>query len=152
MATDQTASTAGREFINTRLLNAPREQVYKAFSDPTILARWWGPQGFTNTIQQFDLRVGGSWIVVMHGPNGTDYPNESEFVEVVPQERIVVHHLRPMHSFLLTMTFAEEAGQTRVAWHMQFDSREEADRLRAFIPTANEENLDRLEAVLNSMT
>jgi len=142
---------ADREIVSTRVLDAPRERVFRAFSDPRVLARWWGPDGFTSTFQEFDFRPGGAWRFVMHGPDGTDYRNESGFIEVVSPERIVLEHLRPMHRFLMTMTFAEEAGKTRLTWRMEFESVAELERVRAFIPGANEQNLDRLQAQLAAM-
>ena len=73
------ANPSDREIVSTRTFAAPRERVFEAFSDPTQLARWWGPKGFTNTIHEFDLRPGGMWRLVMHAPNGADYANESRF-------------------------------------------------------------------------
>jgi uncharacterized protein YndB with AHSA1/START domain len=137
-----------REIVSTRVFDAPRERVFRAFSDPRVLARWWGPDGFTSTFQEFDFRPGGAWRFVMHGPDGADYRNESAFIEVVSPERIVLEHLRPMHRFLMTMTFAEEAGKTRLTWRLEFESVAERERVRAFIPAANEQNLDRLQAQL----
>ena len=142
---------ADREIVSTRVFDAPRERVFRAFSDPRVLARWWGPDGFTSTFQEFDFRPGGAWRFVMHGPDGTDYRNESGFIEVVSPERIVLEHLRPMHRFLMTMTFAEEAGKTRLTWRMEFESVAELERVRAFIPGANEQNFDRLQAQLAAM-
>jgi uncharacterized protein YndB with AHSA1/START domain len=139
-----------REIVSARVLDAPRQVVYRAFTDPSLLARWWGPAGFTNTFHEFDPRPGGAWRVVMHGPDGTDYRNESQFVDVAAPERIVFDHLRPMHRFRMTMTFDDEAGRTRLTWRMLFESREEVDRVRGVITRANEENFDRLEAVLES--
>jgi uncharacterized protein YndB with AHSA1/START domain len=77
---------------------------FGAFSDPSVLAKWWGPKGFTSTIEEFDLRPGGAWRLVMHGPDGTDSHNVSGFVEVVPAERVVYDHLEPVHRFRMTMT------------------------------------------------
>lgn len=76
-------SASEREPVTSRVLEAPRERVFRAFSDPAHLERWWGPKGFTNTFHEFDLRPGGNWRFVMHGPDGADFPNESVFVEVV---------------------------------------------------------------------
>lgn len=75
-------STADREFVHFRLVEAPRERVFKAFSDPARLARWWGPHGFGSTFHEFDLRPGGAWRFVMHGPDGANYPNQSVFVGI----------------------------------------------------------------------
>jgi uncharacterized protein YndB with AHSA1/START domain len=77
-----------REVVSTRVLNAPREVVFRAFSDPKHLSQWWGPKGFRNTFHAFDLRPGGHWRVTMHGPEGTDYKNEYVLLEVTEPERI----------------------------------------------------------------
>jgi uncharacterized protein YndB with AHSA1/START domain len=145
------AALADREIVSTRVFDAPRERVFRAFSDPRQLARWWGPKDFTNTFHEFDLRPGGAWRFVMHGPDGTDYRNATDFIEVVRPERIVFLHLRPMHRFEMTMTFAEEAGQTRLTWRMLFESAAELDKVRQFVPVANEQNFDRLQAELATM-
>ena len=94
--------TADREFVHSRVIDAPRDRVFRAIAEPGRLARWWGPDGFTSTFETFELRPGGAWRFVMHGPDGTDYPNESAFLEVEP-ERIVLEHLSESHHFLLTM-------------------------------------------------
>src|SRR5262245_31487299 len=95
------------EIVTTRIFDAPRENVFNAFENPQHLAQWWGPNGFTNTIKEFDLRTGGAWHLVMHGPDGADYENFSVFIEVVKPTMIVFEHLRPMHWYRMTMTYAE---------------------------------------------
>lgn len=141
-----------REIVGQRIIAAPRELVFQAFSDPEQLARWWGPQGFTSTFQVFEFRPGGMWRFTMHGPNGSDYPNEHNFAEIVRPERIVYQHVQPpMHSFTMTMTFIEQNGKTELTWLMCFESVAEATKLRSFIAGANEQNFDRLEAHLASM-
>lgn len=146
------ASTAPhREIISSRLFDTPRELVYDAFRDSTQLALWWGPDGFTNTIDKFDFRPGGEWRLTMHGPNGVDYDNESEFVEVNPPSRVVYIHLRPMHRFQMSMDFAAEGHQTRLTWRMLFDTDAECDRVREFVVLANEQNFDRLAEHLKTL-
>lgn len=140
-----------REIVSTRVFDAPRERVFEAFSDPRRLARWWGPNGFTSTIHEFDLRPGGAWRFVMHAPGGAAFENVSEFIEVVAPERIVFQHLEPIHRFQMTMTLVPEAGKTRLTWRMRFESAAELERVKAFIPAANEQNLDRLAAQLATM-
>ncbi|MDZ4658572.1 MAG: SRPBCC family protein [Bythopirellula sp.] len=140
-----------REVVSTRLIDAPRQVVFQTFSDPEQLAQWWGPSGFTNTIKKFDFRPGGDWHLTMHGPGGTDYRNESVFVEIVEPERIVFDHLRTMHRFLMTMTFFEFDGKTRVTWRQRFESVAELEKVRAFVPAANEQNFDRLASHLAQM-
>jgi len=137
-------AAAHRTITSSRLFAAGRERVFRAFSDPAQLAVWWGPKGFTNTIHTFDLKQGGDWRYVMHGPNGADYRNEAKFLEVVGPERIVLEHVQPFHHFVMTMDFAEQAGRTELTWHMLFDSAAEVIAMREFIAQANEENFDRL--------
>lgn len=145
-----TESTADREFVHSRLIDAPRERVFKAFSDPAHLARWWGPNGFTSTFHEFDPRPGGAWRFVMHGPDGTNYPNESVFVEVAAPERIVFDHLSG-HHFRMTITFDAQGAKTVVGWHQVFDTAAERQRIAEFVISANEENLDRLAAEVRNV-
>ena len=80
------------EIVISRVFNAPRELVWKAWTDPKHVVNWWGPRGFSTTIETMDVRPGGTWIHVMHGPDGAKYPNKSIFTEVVPFERISYKH------------------------------------------------------------
>ena len=126
-------STADREIVLTRVFDAPRGMVWEAWTDPKQVVLWWGPTGFTTTIEVMDVRVGGLWRQVMHGPDGTDYPNDSVFTEVVPYERLV-HRLtggkkgEPVMQIEKITTFEEEAGGTRVTMRMVFVSAEVRDR------------------------
>jgi uncharacterized protein YndB with AHSA1/START domain len=137
-----------REIVSSRVFAVPRGFVFDAFSDSARLAQWWGPKDFTNTFHEFDLRPGGHWRLTMHGPNSAHYENESVFVEVVKPERIVFQHLEPVHGFLMTMTFADEAGATRLTWRMCFESASECTRVKLFVSEANEQNFVRLAAHL----
>ena len=143
---------SNREIISSRTFSAPRGLVYKAFADPNQLAQWWGPKGFTNTFNQFDLRPGGLWRCTMHAPNGAQFHNESKFTEVTEPERIVFQHLEPIHTFTMAMTFTEQDGTTTLTWRMVFDSADECAKVKNFIIPANEENFDRLAAHLQSRT
>jgi uncharacterized protein YndB with AHSA1/START domain len=140
-------SSADRELSTGRVLDAPRERVFAAFTDPERLARWWGPKGFRSTFQVFEPRPGGAWRFVMHGPDGGNFPNESIFEELVWPERIVIRHASAPR-FRLHVTFADAGVRTRVGWRQVFDTAEECDRVRAVAVPANEENLDRLSAEL----
>jgi uncharacterized protein YndB with AHSA1/START domain len=143
--------TSDREIVTTRVIDAPRERVFEAFSDPARLARWWGPAGFSSTFHEFDFRPGGHWRFILHGPNGANYPNESVFVEVVKPERLVFDHLSD-HWFRMTITLsARPASQTLITWHMLFETAAERDRIQAIVVEANEQNLDRLGAELARM-
>ncbi len=135
------------EIVTTRVLPAPPEQVFRAFSDPARLARWWGPAGFTNTFHAFDFTPGGAWTFVMHGPDGVNFPNESRFVEIVVPERIVLDHVvSPL--FRATFLFAAAEGGTHVHWTMRFEDAATCAKLARFVADANEQNLDRLAGVL----
>ena len=138
-------SDADLQLATSRLIDAPRDEVLAAFRDPVRLARWWGPDGFRNTFEEFDFRPGGRWRFVMHGPDGGDYRNESVFTAAGP-ETVVVDHQSPPR-FRLTIALDEEApGRTRVGWMQRFPTREERDRIAKFAVAANEQNLDRLAA------
>ena len=139
-----------REIVTTRVFNAPRELVFRAWTDPDHLAHWWGPKGFTNTFHEFDLKPGGFWRFVMHGPDGGDYKNESVFVEIAKPERIVFRHVSAPR-FQVTATFADQAGKTKLTWCMLFESVAECDKVKRYAVEANEQNLDRLEAQLATM-
>jgi uncharacterized protein YndB with AHSA1/START domain len=139
-----------REVITTRLLHAPRESVFAAWTDPNILTLWWGPKGFRNTFSEFNPVPGGFWRFIMSAPDGTDYRNESRFVEIVPPERIVFDHLSG-HTFRVTATFKEQGSGTLLTWSMMFETPEEYEQSKSVVIPGNEENLDRLEVVLSSM-
>ena len=136
------------EVVTTRVFPAAAEAVFDAFADPARLALWWGPEGFTNEIHRFDLRAGGTWRVTMRSADGAAFDNESEFVEVDRPRRVVFRHLEPIHRFVMTMDFARLGARTLLTWTMRFESEAEVARLRAFLTTANEQNLDRLATLL----
>ena len=137
----------GFDLITSRVVDATPQQVWNAFADPDRLARWWGPAGFRNSFLHFDLRAGGDWIFTMHGPDGTDYPNHSVFVELHTARRVVFDHVNAPH-FRFTLTLDEEGGRTRVGWCQRFATAAERDRIAKFAASANEQNLDRLQAEL----
>jgi uncharacterized protein YndB with AHSA1/START domain len=126
-------STADRETVITRIVDAPRELVWKVWTDPEHVVKWWGPNGFTTTIEKMDVRPGGVWKHVMHGPDGTDYPNSSVFKEVVKPERIVFSHGDGKQGgagayFEGTWTFdAVDDDRTRVTIHMVFPTAADRD-------------------------
>src|SRR5262245_18776976 len=85
-------SESDREMVTQRAINAPRALVWKAWTDPEQVQQWWGPNGFKTTIHEMDVRVGGVWRFIMHGPDGTDYSNRMTYSEVVQNERLVFRH------------------------------------------------------------
>jgi len=117
-----------REILISRVFAAPLELVWQAMTDPRHVVQWWGPRGFRTTINKMDFRVGGVWEHVMHGPDGTNYPNKSTFKEIVPLERITYSHGGgredgPGASFTATWTFEMvAAGKTRLTNRMVFPS------------------------------
>ena len=137
-------STVGTE----RVLSAQSSAIFAAFERPERLARWWGPKGFTNTFERFEFTPGGRWVFAMHAPNGANFANESVFREIRRDARIVIEHVvKPWYR--LTVTLNPEAdGKTRLAWDQEFESPEFAAKMRPLAATANEEVIDRLEALL----
>ncbi len=127
-----TMSSSDREIVLTRTFDAPRELVWRAWTDPEQVVKWWGPFGFTTTTKKMDVRVGGTWIHTMHGPDGVDYPNASKFLEVVKPERLVYEHGGaseggPPAQFVCTVTFEDVGGKTRVTMRSVFPSKEARD-------------------------
>ncbi len=149
-AANPTGALAARVIVSTRVVGAARELVFKAFTDPDHLVHWWGPKGFTNTFQEFDLRPGGTWRFVMHAPDGVNYQNKSVFVEIMKPERIVFEHVSGPQ-FQMTIALAEEGGKTKITWRMLFESAADCDKVKKFAVEANEQNFDRLEAELAKM-
>jgi uncharacterized protein YndB with AHSA1/START domain len=120
------SADAYRELVFTRVFDAPRELVFKAWTDPKHIAQWWGPKGFTTTIHDMDVRPGGVWRFIMHGPDGVDYKNRIVYLEIVEPERLVYKHDPEKGSepvdFHVTVTFAEEDDKTKLTMHMLFPS------------------------------
>jgi len=141
--------TSDRELIITRLLNAPRELVWDVFTTPEHIKNWWGPNGFTNTIDKMDVKPGGEWEFVMHGPDGTDYKNKSIYKEIIRPERIVFEHVSGP-KFIATITFTAEGNKTYLKWHMLFES---AEQFQQVVKTFNadeglKQNIVKLEEYL----
>ncbi len=84
--------TTDREIVITHVINATRERVWEAWTDPIHVQQWWGPNGFTTTVQEMNVRPGGAWRFIMHGPDGVDYPNKIVYEEIVKPERLVYVH------------------------------------------------------------
>lgn len=159
MTSEQEANndTSDREILISRLLNAPRELVFKAWTDPEHVAQWWGPTGFTNTIHEMEVKPGGVWRFIMHGPDGRDYPNKIVFIEVVKPELLVYRHAgdadtEPVN-FYVTVTFEKQGDKTMLTMRMVFESAaelERVDREYGAIEGAKQ-NVDRLEEYLTKM-
>jgi uncharacterized protein YndB with AHSA1/START domain len=130
-------------FKTTRAIPVPPEKIFTALSNPEKLSRWWGPAGFSNTFNQFQFRPGGKWSFVMHGPDGRNYPNESEFIEIIPNEKVVIRHiLEP--KFILTIIITGSAQGSIIHWIQEFENAEVAKNIAHIVEPSNEQNLDRL--------
>lgn len=114
-----------RQMVISRLFQASREVVYAAWTDPEQLPEWYGPKGFTLTMQEMDVRVGGALRFIFHGPDGTDYPNDYVYDEVVPSERLVMTHADPR--FISTVTFDDFMGMTALTLRVVFETASERD-------------------------
>jgi uncharacterized protein YndB with AHSA1/START domain len=124
-------SVEDRELIINRVFNSPRDLVYKAWTDPKHLPHWWGPKGFTITVQEIDVKPGGVWHYVMHGPDGVDYDNKIVYIELVSPERLVYSHGggEEDEQFQVTVTFAEQGNRTELTMRMLFKSAAELDKV-----------------------
>src|SRR5690242_3250657 len=120
-------STADREVVTSRTFNAPRELVFEVWTNPKHVIQWWGPAGFTNTIHEMDVRPGGVWRFIMHGPDGTDYKNKNVFTRVEKPRVLAFEHVSGPH-FFCTITLDDDAGKTRMSFRMVFTTAEERDR------------------------
>lgn len=138
---------SANQIHSTRLVPHARTKVFNAHADPAVLTQWWGPNGFTSTFHEFDFRDGGRWHFTFHGPDGKAYDNQWVFRGIVPNERIDFDHVCPP-LFRLVISLHDEAGKTRVNWHATFESAQVLAGIKHIIVPANEQNFDRLEAVL----
>ena len=122
--------TSDREIVLSRVFDAPRELVFEVWTQAEHVAQWWGPNGFTSTIYEMDVRPGGIWRLTMHGPDGTDYPNLIKYYEVVPPEKLVYNHSSGEPGdpgFHVTILFETEGEMTRVNMHSIFVTKEVRD-------------------------
>jgi uncharacterized protein YndB with AHSA1/START domain len=139
--------TEDRTLRTSRNLPFSPREIYGAFASADLLASWWGPEGFSSTFEVFEFTSGGRWKFVMHGPDGTDYLNESYFEELVPDSRIVIHHACPPN-FKLFVELAPDGEGTHLTWEQVFEDAETAKAVKQRVGSANEQNIDRLTAVL----
>ena len=125
--------------------------VYKAWTDPVHIKVWWGPNGFTNTFNEFDFRVGGRWRFVMHGPDKGNYVNEVTF-RVIREPELIIWDRQSKPLFQVEASFESISdNETKVVFKQKFQTVEECEKLRKYVPEKNEENMDRLERELERM-
>jgi uncharacterized protein YndB with AHSA1/START domain len=151
-----TTPTADRELVLTRIIDAPRERVFMAWTDPKQLAQWWGPHGMTTPVCEMDLRPGGVFRTVLRSADGVEYPNQGVFLEIMEPERLVFTDAfeegwRPsQHAFMAAVvTFEEHDGKTKYtarALHWSAADREKHEQMGFHKGWG--ETTDRLEAHL----
>ena len=140
-----------REILSSRIINSQVEMVYQAFENPNHLKNWWGPEGFTNTIHEFDLRAGGNWILTMHGPEKGNYENSSVFKTVLPN-KLISWERKSQPLFDMEIAFEKlEENKTQISFKMIFATAEECEKMRKFVEPKNEENFNRLEREIKTM-
>ena len=122
-ATNVAAQSSERTVVITRVFDAPRGLVWKAWTDAEHLAQWWGPHGFTNPVCEVDLRPGGALRIVMRAPDGVQHPMTGVFREIVEPERLVFTAVaeegngNPALEAVTTVTFAEHGNKTKLTVH-----------------------------------
>ena len=119
---NENTDKSGREQRASLLLDAPIELVWKVWTDPEHIKHWWGPDGFSNTIEKMDVEAGGDWIFVMHGPDGTNYPNRTIFREVIKHKKLVHEHFEP--NFIAIIEFEKQDDKTQLHWYKLYEARE----------------------------
>lgn len=122
--------TAEREIVICRVIDAPRELVFEAFTEVRHLSGWWGPSGFTTTTRAFEFRVGGEWAFVMHGPDGTDYQEWICWTEIAAPERIALlhgEHRGDPNAFESVLTFTPDGEATRIEMRTVFPTKQQRD-------------------------
>ena len=110
-----------RELSISRLINAPQELVWEAWTNPEHIRHWWGPVGFKSTISKMEVTEGGEWIFVMHGPDGTDYKNKHVYIKLEKPSLIIMRH-ESFPPFVMTARFEAKGTQTLVTLHSVFES------------------------------
>jgi len=139
-----------RMIRSTRVLNAPRELVYEAWTTEKHIKKWWGPTGFTNEFSEYNPTVGGTWKFVMIGPDGKTYKNESRYVELLKPWRIVMEHVSGPHYLMIT-TFDDLGDKTKLTWRMIFETATIFNNIKGVAIPGNEQNIDKLEVELEKM-
>src|SRR6201999_2681972 len=126
------SATADREIVISRVISAPRELVFTAFTEVRHLSRWWGPDGFSTTTRAFEFRVGAEWDFVMHGPDGTDYTEWISWTEIAAPGRIALVHgafRGAPNAFESVITFAPDGAATQIEMHTVFPTKEMRDEV-----------------------
>jgi uncharacterized protein YndB with AHSA1/START domain len=140
-----------------RVFDAPRALVWQAWTDPKMLAQWFGPRGFTSRVPELDVRVGGNLRIVMQGPDGNDYPMKGTFREVIEPERLVFTNIaidndgKHLLEGLTTVTFAEHDGKTTMKLHTYAAGRVPiAKQMLAGMEAGWTQSIDKLEELVDA--
>jgi uncharacterized protein YndB with AHSA1/START domain len=142
------SSNPDNEIYSSREVNAPLDMLYQAFANPLQLKNWWGPEGFTNTIHEFDLKPEGKWILTMHGPEKGNYENSSVFKMVEPN-KIIRWTRTSQPLFDMEVGFEKiNDSKSKISFRMIFNTVEECNKIKSFAEPKNEENFNRLEREL----
>jgi len=154
--TSKLSLPSDREIVGSRIMDAPPELVFKAYTDPELIPRWWGPRRYATTVDKMDVRPGGVWRFVHRAADGGEYAFNGVYREIVPPKRLVYtfnYEGAPGHEAIETVTFEEaEGGKTRMTDHMLFESREERDgMLNSGMEEGAAETVDRLAELLREL-
>ena len=150
------SSTADREIIVGRVIDAPPDLVFEAFTEVRHLSRWWGPEGFSTTTRSFEFRVGGEWVFTMHGPDGTVHPEWITWTAILPPERIELIHGESRDdpdAFASVLTFTPEGAATRIELRTVFPTRELRDQalVRSHAAEGGRQTLAKLAGYVESI-
>lgn len=157
--TTATVDKSARTLVLERTFNAPRELLFKAFSDAEMLTKWWGPREWPTAVKHMDFSVGGSWLYCMNGPDGAESWGKGAFQEIVPPEKIVTrdsfsdadgNDSTEMPSMLVTFSFSDlSANRTKLSITTEFASADDMEQLAEMgMVQGWSESLDKLEELL----
>jgi uncharacterized protein YndB with AHSA1/START domain len=149
------SANADCEIVIERTVNAPRDLVWRAWTEPEQIVKWWGPNGFTTTIHEMSVRVDGVWRFIMHGPDGKDYPNKVIYREIVKPERLVYDHSDDDNGrdiFKSTVTFVAQGSKTKVTLRARFPSKAARDTAAKYAIDGGNQTLARLDQHLARMS
>jgi len=154
--TSKLSLPSDREIVGSRIMDAPPELVFKAYTDPDLIPRWWGPRRYATIVDKMDLRPGGVWRFVHRAADGGEYAFNGVYREIVPPKRLVYtfnYEGAPGHEAVETVTFEEaEGGKTRMTDHLLFETREERDgMLNSGMEEGAAETIDRLAELLREL-
>ena len=143
--------TNDREIRMVKTFAAPINIMWEAWTNPDHITNWWGPDGFTSTIHKMNIQEGGEWIMTLHSPDGTNFPNKSIFKEIIPFKKILFEHFYP--HFMTTVLFTSKGEETQVDWTLLFNTAEMRETI-VIAHKADEgqkQNMEKLEKYLSTL-